>query len=351
MAFEWVSFLDRHGIEYRTQGKSTAKDNVYIHCVFCGQADEGHHMGISLANRGWGCWKDDSHRGRNPARLIKALTGASWDEVQALLGGGKRPVGDLLGAVRNALGELPSGSSEGLELAPKIELPEHFRALKRGSVHYEYLRAGRERNFSHDEIDFLKRRFNLRQVSSSADKWRWRMIIPVYDQAKDLQTWTARAVGEANLRYKSLSTNPEKEAADNHGCGFSALLPITDCMLGSHRLKKGGRFLILSEGFFDAAAFSLESRAFNARETALFGKVASPAQMDMLADICPLYDATFLLLDPDAKFSALKVASQMQALGVETFRLDGDADPGDRGPKAIRRLLSQMENRVSIKRK
>ena len=53
--FDWISFLDKHGIEYSTRGPSTSRGNVYVHCSFCGQADQGKHLGISL--EGKGVWK------------------------------------------------------------------------------------------------------------------------------------------------------------------------------------------------------------------------------------------------------------------------------------------------------
>lgn len=350
-AFDWQTFLDRNGIEYATGGKSTAKGNLYVHCPFCGNEDQGRHMGISEEGRGWGCWKNRDHRGIAPGRLIKALTGCSWDEVGKLLGSRFKPVGDLLGAVKDALGEPEDQAGEGLALHPLLELPDQFKALTRGSPHYEYLRSGRARNFTHNEIDFLKRKFRLRQVMYSKSHWRWRMVIPVYGMDRELQTWTARAVGKANLRYRSLSTDLEKEQPDAGGLGQAALLPITDCMLGAHRLRKGGRFLILTEGFFDSACFSLESVAFEARESCLFGKNISPAQLDMLAEIRHLYGAVFLLLDPDARVSAMRMTSELTSLGVQMLPLEGEDDPGDMGAKAIRRLLRRMENRISRNRK
>src|SRR4051812_26553261 len=84
--FDWVTFLNRRGIEYTDRGSSATAGNLAIHCVFCGAADPGTHLAISLHGRGWRCWRNKAHSGRSPVRLIQALLGCTWVEAERLAG-------------------------------------------------------------------------------------------------------------------------------------------------------------------------------------------------------------------------------------------------------------------------
>src|ERR1700749_2815452 len=123
--FDWVYFLESRGIEYSDRGPSTSRGNVYIHCVFCGDEDQGRHMGVSILGRGWGCWKNSAHRGIAPTRLIQALLGCSWDEAARIGTAGKSAPAsgsDYLGSIKRALGDEDSAKPR-----PTIQMPEGFK--------------------------------------------------------------------------------------------------------------------------------------------------------------------------------------------------------------------------------
>ena len=341
MAFDWQDFLDRRGIEYAERGKSTAKNNIYVHCPFCGDSDTGHHMGISLDGKGWGCWREQQHRGRNPTKLVQALLGISWQEAQGITGStGRAPASaTLLGAVRTALGmDKPSQAESKTELT----LLKQFLPLRtnKPSPHLSYMR---KRKFSDEEIEWLTKRFKLHVSWVAHPHWAWRIIIPVYDMRKRLVTWTGRAVGETKLRYRSLSSDPEKQKKGEP----LALGPISDYFLDGRRAAKGGRFLVLCEGPFDCMRLALEAGEFDARVTCFFGKAISPAQLDTLARIRDRYDAVFLLLDAAEKASAMRMASNLTALQVKPFYLEGKKDPGEMTAAEVRALFKRMEAKVS----
>ena len=72
-----LTFLDHNRIPYRTNGPNCAKGHVVIKCPFCGDEDPSEHLGIQLSTGYWGCWRNSSHRGRRPHRLIMRLLGCN----------------------------------------------------------------------------------------------------------------------------------------------------------------------------------------------------------------------------------------------------------------------------------
>lgn len=338
MSINWLEFLEAHNIEYISRGPSTSRDNVYVHCIFCGDADRGYHLGISLNGKGWGCWRESAHRGRSPVRLIQALLRCSWQEANRMAFGGQRvPKADsgLLDVVVQLLGK---GSPPRIERNLKL-LDVFERLTVHPTPHYHYMRS---RSFFPSDIEELADRFNLRICwNRGPQQWRWRLIVPVYDERKRLLTWTGRAVGDTELRYRTLTVHPKSENE------ITALAPITNCFLNLSEIIEGGEFLVLVEGPFDCFRVALESDSFGAGTGCLFGKTISPAQLDVLASVRHLYKSIFLLLDPDAKIGALRLSSQLAALNVTPILLDGDADPGDLSSLAMRKLLGQLEDRTS----
>src|SRR5262245_59631880 len=71
--FDWPQFLTRNRIPFVTEGKNTPRGSIGIKCPFCGVADPSEHMVIRLSGKGWRCWRDQSHSGSSPERLIQAL--------------------------------------------------------------------------------------------------------------------------------------------------------------------------------------------------------------------------------------------------------------------------------------
>lgn len=335
MPFDWPNFLQTRGIEYVDRGPSTAKGNVYVHCPMCGGADRGHHMGIALDGRGWGCWKSSAHRGRAPERLIQALIGCSWAEAAEIAGKGASSLdfgsGGILTKVQGLVGSPPC---ENLALS----LPKTFQRLDHASGHaitvfWGYLER---RGFDDDQIEVLCEKFDLR-FSSIGDSWAYRVILPIYNDLGILQTWTGRAVNsDAKAKYKTLSTKP---GADQ----WIALAPSSDLLLDMPGLfANAGDFLILCEGPFDAMRVACFLEPYDAQVTCLFGKVVSPSQMDYLARLRPYYDKVFLLLDPEASLDALVMAGSLAALDITPIYLQGNRDPGEMRESEIERLLDRL---------
>jgi len=78
---DWIQLLSRNSIPYREE-----RHNIYVHCIWCGAADQGMHLGISTRGAGWGCWRNKRHRGKSYIRLLAALLRISDAQARALLG-------------------------------------------------------------------------------------------------------------------------------------------------------------------------------------------------------------------------------------------------------------------------
>jgi hypothetical protein len=85
LAFDFERFFEQNGISFATSGSNVSRGNVAIHCPFCGSADEGQHMSVNLHGQGFRCFRRPDHRGKNPARLVQAILGCTWERAQALL--------------------------------------------------------------------------------------------------------------------------------------------------------------------------------------------------------------------------------------------------------------------------
>jgi len=334
MAFDWPRFLDANRIEYIDRGPSTAKGNVYVHCPFCGEADQGNHMGVSLYGKGWGCWRTDSHRGIAPHRLIQALIGCSWAEAERIAGSRKQVTtgdGDLLNQV-SALVGIPAAAGQ---FEPALEQPGS-RITSKCRPLWEYLH--KLRGFL-EYTDEVIGRFKL--TGSLDGPWRYRVIFPVQDWDRSLISWTGRSVVTgAEPRYRSLTVEAEKAIA-----GQVARQPISDCLLRLPELAKGGRLLVIAEGPLDAAKLSLHERENEAVATCLFGKRISTGQLDLLAQLRSRFDHIALLLDPDASMDAIALESGASFLGISSVRMRGH-DAGEMKSPQIRGLYSRINRRM-----
>lgn len=327
-AFDWQTFLDRHGVAYRA-----TKSDLYFQCPFCGQADQGMKMGVSVRGRGWGCWRVQAHRGKDPTRLIAALLRCSWGEALRIAGRGGGShlagLGGFMVALETALGASPPAAT-----AKAVRLPDQARRLAprgEGRLFCDYLVG---RGFSPAQIEWLTEEYKLHYCMGG--DWSYRMLIPVHNENGDLATWTGRAITDtAKLRYKTLTADPEKA-----GDGPLATGPITDYLLGLPHLFEGGDALVVAEGPFDAMRLSLFAHEQDMQATCLFGKAVSPAQVDLLLKLSPLYNRIVLLLDPDAALDIMAMQTRLAPLGVLSHLLQGDDDPGEMSAAVIRDLLA-----------
>jgi hypothetical protein len=327
---DWEPILKSRGVEVVLSGPSTSKGNIYVRCPFCGGADQGHHMGISIhaEYRGWACWKNKRHRGKSPSRLLAAILAIPEAQAAAILGLRRSaaliPDNGLQAAWDKAL-----GLALGREARSYPRLPKAIRPLK---LH---------RGFQGKFLDYIEARgypgegllvaeyYDIHWAQEGA--FTYRIIFLVRDQFDNLITWTGRTIGEQEPRYLTQSTNPESKLV--YGDADQAYRPINDYLFQEARLfRQPKKTLIVCEGAFDAMRVDWAFRRVdgNARATCLWGKAVTASQLDKLATLAGFYDHKLLMLDPDAAMDNFAIMEELSPFGFKPCYLDeGWEDPGD----------------------
>lgn len=286
------------------------------------------HMGLSLEGRGWGCWRNQQHRGKNPTRLIAALLGVSQVDAGRMAGTVptlREGADDVLQAVLTGLKKIGTD----VVVNTVLTWSKDIQPLRCGSLAEDYLRS---RGYDRHQMEYLVKHFRLREAL--VGEYRYRLVIPVYDIKDRLYTWTGRAINEsAKLRYKTLSPRDDPPARG----------PITDMLLDLPHLT-GERMLIICEGPFDAMNLSYYTPGLKTHVTCLFGKTVSDSQVDKVIYLSALYDNIVLLLDPDAAFDGLSLQRRFSPVKVRIHWLRGDKDPGEMNAKEALRLLLEISD-------
>jgi hypothetical protein len=73
---DWEAVLRAKNVPFVTHGKNVGRNNIAISCPFCGD-DPSQHLNLSLdrSRPYFYCFRNASHRGRNPYPLLKKLFG------------------------------------------------------------------------------------------------------------------------------------------------------------------------------------------------------------------------------------------------------------------------------------
>lgn len=337
---DWPTVLREQGVAFFDKGPSTSKGNIYVHCPFCGGADQGHHMGISIRDpwRGYGCWRNNSHRGKSPGKLLAAILNVSRQRAESILGIEGPALledSDVKGKLEALLS--PKSLEETVKDKRELLFPPEIKPLKtreaRQKMFIEYLK---ERGYSHDDLVKLLPQYQIRYALQGLFKYR--VIFPVYTM-QGLTTWTGRSIVPGHEpRYLTLTTNPDTAKG-----GPLAKDTIKDCLFNERWLySQEGKALIVSEGPFDAMRLDFVGRQYGVHATALFGKTVSDAQIEKLAELSSAYKRKFALLDPDAVFDRLSVWEKIRGIGFTML-------PGYKGGAKDAGALSDAETREYIK--
>jgi hypothetical protein len=302
VAFDWLNFLDSNNVDYIEQGKNVARGNVNVACPFC-RDDPSHHMGISLSDGSWGCWRNSKHRGRKPEILVSRLMGWSLIYAREIVSEGKTT--SNLDELSESLQDLGRATkSEGR--VEEVSLPQKAISAHRVSYARNYLLY-----CGFLDAEEVSRVYGLRACRIPS-RWAYRLIYPVYDETI-LVGWTARAItGQSKVRYMA---HPTGKAIKNY--------------LFNSQSATGGEVLVVVEGPKDALKVDWVGKLFDVSAVSLMGTSATKLQVSRLAHLASRYKRTAILLDEDAEAQALDLAAKLSFLGVESWRLpDGADDPG-----------------------
>lgn len=327
--FDWRRFFEQHGIEFVTRGPNVGRDQINIKCPFCGEGDPSHHMGVSLAGQGWGCWRSQEHRGKSRARLIQALLHCSMTEAHRLAGTDKPlppRTEDLQGIISRNLGLGPK-RQEPLYL----DLPREFHPMAKlprdplSEPFWDYLE---DRGYESYVAEHLVTEYELHWTIRG--DFKYRIIFPIFDAEHRLKTWTGRAIqADPLVRYKTLPAVPRPDRGADQ---VVALQPPSELLLGLPLLWRAvnPRTLVVCEGPFDALRITGLGWRQGVYGTCLFGLTLTNAQVGLLAELATRFPKLVLLLDNDAALKALSILTGLTGLPCQLGRMpEGVKDPGD----------------------
>lgn len=311
---DWRYLLESNHIDYVERGPSTSPGNIYVSCPFCGDSDKSYHMGLSLSNGFFGCWKNENHRGRNPVRLIQALLQCSRLYAESLANSQVTLPLDNFAAV------IASLSQETIDTHDKVErvvFPPNIKTL---------VDKGMGRRF----IDYLVTRDYTREGAKHLCEVYWmmyaitgpfayRIIIPI-EMEDGIVTWTGRDItGTSETRYKTLSKEESRCSIKEALFGYKSLVDDNE----SHTL-------IVCEGPFDAIKVDFYGYPFGIRGTCLFGLQASDAQISLLTALSDKFNHKYICLDAGAVVLQLHLLRKLEFLGFKGLTLPQSyKDPGE----------------------
>lgn len=336
MAFDYLTFLHRYNIDHDTSGRHTRRDWISVICPWCGPADP-HHLGINTKLGIYHCWHGGSHSGKSAPRLVQALLNCSAEEARSIVGlndASFATTDDTLAADSfRRLGIVVEQQARpprrnGLEFLPEFS-PLRDTGLCRTLV-MPYLC---KRGYGTDDALWLAERYQL--MFAATGPFAYRIIIPVIVD-RQVVNWTGRSVAASEeLRYKSLSTDPERAQAQRLPV---AVAGIKDTLFDYDNVARGGDMLVLTEGPFDAMRCGFLGESQNVRATCLFSKQATATQIDLLSGVVVQYDTVIALFDQDARFDPFLTFPDY--LKVERRYLPrGIKDPAELSDRQFIRLL------------
>jgi hypothetical protein len=333
--FDWQTFVEHHNIPYIEQGPHTAKGNIYVQCIFCGDADSSYHMGLDLKRGYWGCWRNSRHRGKRPAYLVARLLSITLSEA-IVLTGGRSIANNFASQIAELVGE---GAEPEPVAATKVKIPPYFKYAYNSPVARLYLR---DRGFRDEAIPGLCQEYDLR--FTIVGEFSYRVLFMLYDY-EGLATWTGRSIGDDQLRYRTMSTNPEKATREG-----LARRPITELVFNEVELLANEKqhMLIVCEGPFDAMKLDWYGYDFGMRATCLFGLNMSTTQIATLAEASSLFKHRYLCLDRETTAQGLDLAARLAPLGFKNLTMKQHKDPGQLSGAEIMALALSKGNDLSF---
>jgi hypothetical protein len=314
---DWIQFLDDHNITWVDRGPNTKHGEVSVKCPLC-EDDPSEHLGIALNRNAWACFRDPTHRGVSPKRLIRILLGCSYNEAELIERQYNTPDPEGLEAALAALNGMQK-TQPIHEPAAKL-LPE-FREISPNGLTRRFWLYLKSRGFG--DIASLCRRYGL--MCCLHGRWQDRIIIPVTEDG-ELKAWTGRALG-----------NPVH--APRYMANSQA---IKQTVFNADATP--GQLLFITEGPFDAMKLDYYGQEYGARAVATFGTSLTMDQIQMLRVMSTFYDRTMVLFDGDALGASLVAADWMDtAIGLLPDKVK---DPGEMSEEQVKRFVSKLTKTV-----
>lgn len=327
---DWVRFLDDNNIHYVTRGPNTKRGEVSIACPMCGDDDPSEHLGINLQTHKWGCHRDQSHRGKAPRTLIKAILRCSSQQAGLIVRQYSHSDPDTLEAALSVLEADTTGKVQHEEDLAKLvrhqSLGPQFNDFNRIKVRgitrrfFDYLQSR-----GYDNPQELIDRYDLRCALTG--RYKDRIIVPVRLNG-ELMGWTSRAIGNPKNAPRYLASSDV----------------VKTTVFNYDELREGGKRLFIVEGPFDAIKLDNYGRdgvfPFNEsvpfRATCTFGTSVVISQIALLRALVKKFDETWIMFDRGAEGPASDLADWV---GVKCASLPSNVDdPGELTGRALQSL-------------
>lgn len=320
---EWQRFLDDNHIPWVGKGPNTKRGEISIQCPYCGDDDPSHHLGISLTTAHWGCLRDRTHRGVNPARLVAALTGCSQERAKAIVRSYDQADPETLDDALAALEGTTAAPKPGKRHAEPLRLPDDFMPIRNNSLTGKFYRYLSDRGF--DDVDGLSRTYQLHCAMTGKQKDR--IIIPLH-QDGELIGWTGRALINPVNAPRYLTSGPETKKA----------------VFNEDRLRRAkGRILFVVEGPFDAIKLDWYGMLVDARACCTFGTTFSLDQVSIITELSRNFERTVTLFDPEAVGPGFDIADWLARIRAVQGRVPDEVeDPGAMNPKQIVQMVAAI---------
>lgn len=312
---DWISFLQSNNIHHVTSGPNTSRDQIGIRCPWCGQSDESEHLSINLSGKGFRCWRQPIHSGKNPAKLIQALLNCSWEQANALAGQAKSLPNDFLSKIKSSLNK-----EAVVERANNLKLPPEFKQFSTLPSCRPYLAYVNSRGFSIEDTK------DYGVYYASQGLYKGRVLFTVVQDGK-LCGWTGRTIFPSEqIRYKTLTHDLEK--AQERG-EIPSPNPISHYLLFYDLIVKSkAHTLILCEGPVDAWRINILGKHVGIVGTCFFTSTLSQQQLNLLHELLPRFEHKYLVLDENTFSKAARIRSDLITLDVPVCRLPkGIKDP------------------------
>lgn len=314
---DWISFFQTNNIPFVSSGPNTSKGQVSIKCCWCGQADDSEHMSVSLEGKGFKCWRNSKHAGRNPARLIQALLNCSWEQATNLAGQRASLPNDFMNKVKLSLAK-----QEVVKPLYNLKLPSEFKKFSELPSCRMYLEYINKRGFTINDT------FQYGVYYATLGSYKGRVLFTI-DHDEKLVGWTGRTIFPTEtLRYKSLTSKEDKAKLSDE---TPAPAPIGHFLLfENHCLTRAANTIVLCEGPMDAWKVNVLGKHLGVVSTCFFTSTPSREQINKLHDMLPRFKNRYLLLDQGTFSKTAKTRADLVSLGVEVKHMpEGVDDPGD----------------------
>lgn len=298
--FDWLDLVQRQGIDHIERGPNVKRGEINIRCPFCGSADPSYHMGLSLSTGFWACWRNKSHRGKSPLRLLMRLLLVPYWKARQLAGLDDTyvdPEGFDAVAARVMGRDLSMTRMEQVQ-RDYLSMPDEFDLIvPRGQsrLHWRYLQD--TRLFGDFTADAIERYLLL--YATTGSMW-YRVIFP-YITNGELVSWSGRDIsGQSPLRYRDLELD-------------ECLIKPKENLYNHDAIISGGKVLCVVEGPIDTVKIDLFGANEGVRAVGLSTNSMSDEQLWLLTEAADNFDKLVVLMDEKKSGLGLVDSMRMKA--------------------------------------